>query len=322
MNTPILPRTTAARRPAKTILSTSIAALLLGALGTGPARAQNLVTNGDFSVNAAAFVSGNGYFSEGANPASASNWTTTGSGINGTATTTSNAFAPATNVPRFLFMQGDQTASQAISTVNGTDYLFSFDAAARNGNTAGVSVFANNTQAASLILDGIGTNSGWLSTSAFKHYAFGFTATGPQTVQFSSSGSGDHTTDITNVSVTDVAAAQYAIGDATVFFTNTSGTSANGFALTGNSQTLYQRSGAGAYTGSITTDVSAGALNLNSYGREAGTLTLTFSVDANDVQRLMPLLFELFRVRDLSIERQPLERLIRQIFDGREIESK
>jgi ABC-2 type transport system ATP-binding protein len=48
-------------------------------------------------------------------------------------------------------------------------------------------------------------------------------------------------------------------------------------------------------------------------------LTLTFSVDASEVQRLVARLFELFRVRDLSIERQPLERLIREIFAGAEV---
>jgi ABC-2 type transport system ATP-binding protein len=45
-------------------------------------------------------------------------------------------------------------------------------------------------------------------------------------------------------------------------------------------------------------------------------LSLTFSVPANEVQRFVPLLFELFQVRDLSIERHPLELLIRQIFQG------
>jgi ABC-2 type transport system ATP-binding protein len=46
-------------------------------------------------------------------------------------------------------------------------------------------------------------------------------------------------------------------------------------------------------------------------------LSLVFSVPALNVQRFVPLLFELFSVRDLSIERHPLELLIRQIFkDG------
>jgi ABC-2 type transport system ATP-binding protein len=46
----------------------------------------------------------------------------------------------------------------------------------------------------------------------------------------------------------------------------------------------------------------------------ADPLALVFSVPAGDVQRFVPLLFELFAVRDLAIERHPLELLIRQIF--------
>ena len=274
MNThPILSHT-AALRPAKTILSTSFAALLLGALGTGPAQAVDLVTNGDFSANAAAFTNGNGYFNEGGvNPASAPNWTTTGSGINGTSTTTSNAFAPANNVPSFLFMQGDVMASQALGTVGGTNYLFSFDAAARNGNTAGISAFADNTQAASLVIDG---SLGWLSQNAFQRYAFGFTATGAQTIQFNSSGTGDHTTDLTKVSVTAAAGGQLAVSDGTLFFTETSGTYGYGFALTGNNQTIYRRPGSATYAGNITTDGSGGALTFTA-NENAGTNNLTFS---------------------------------------------
>ena len=256
-------------------LTLSIGALMLGLACTGPARAVDLVTNGDFSADAAAFVSGNGYFSEGSNPASVQNWTTTGSGMNGTATTTSNAFAPATNVPSFLFMQGDKTAAQAISTVNATDYLFSFDAAARNGNTAGVSVFADNTQAASVVIDG---NLGWLPSNAFQRYAFGFTATtNGQTIQFNSSGLGDHTTDITNVSVAAAAVSGvWDIANNTAFFTETSGTRNYGFSLTGNNQTIIRRPGSATYTGNITTDGSAGALTFIAY-EDAGVNNLTFS---------------------------------------------
>jgi ABC-2 type transport system ATP-binding protein len=47
-------------------------------------------------------------------------------------------------------------------------------------------------------------------------------------------------------------------------------------------------------------------------------LSLVFSVPAGEVQRFVPLLFELFGVRDLTIERHPLDLLIRQIFRGTE----
>jgi ABC-2 type transport system ATP-binding protein len=45
-------------------------------------------------------------------------------------------------------------------------------------------------------------------------------------------------------------------------------------------------------------------------------LTLLFSVPAANVQTFVPLLFELFQIRDLAIERHPLELLIRQIFQS------
>jgi ABC-2 type transport system ATP-binding protein len=44
--------------------------------------------------------------------------------------------------------------------------------------------------------------------------------------------------------------------------------------------------------------------------------TLVFSVPAGEVKRFVPLLLEQFGVRDLSIERHPLDLLIRQIFRG------
>ena len=246
-------------------------------------QAAELVANGDFSANAPSFTVFPGYVG-GSNPGAPTGWLTSGdgTGLNGSLTGgAGSAFAPAIDVGSFAFLQGsDRSVTQAINTVATADYQFTFDAAARNGTgPSGVSVQADSTQPASLVLDGTGTNYGWLNQSAFQHYTFGFTATGAQTIRFNSSGDGvinDHTTDITNVSVTDLASAKYAVGNATVFFTS-SGTSANGFALTGNNQTIYQRSGAAAYTGNITTDGSGGALEIKSYGWQAGTATLTFS---------------------------------------------
>jgi fibronectin-binding autotransporter adhesin len=252
-----------------------LAFMVLSALDGGGGRslmAQNLVTNGDFSANAASFIDNNGYFG-GNNPVAVPNWTTTGSGVNGTLTPSGDPFAPATNVPSFLFMQSPRTASQAIATVAATDYLFSFDAAARNLNTAGVSVFANNLNPASLSLE---AGYGWLPNNAFQRYAFGFTATGPQTIQFNSSGTGDHTTNITNVSVTASAGSVWQITDGTRFFTETSGTHNYGFSLVGNNQQIYHRPGTATYTGNITTDGSAGALTF--VGREdEGVSNLIFS---------------------------------------------
>ena len=257
-------------------VSLATAATLLITLCVSTAHAAELVTNGDFSANAASFTGIPGYVG-GSNPANPTGWTTTGQvGVNGSSAPYS-VFAPATNVPTFLYIQGDSaTASQALATTNGGNYLFSFDAAAGNGNTSGVNVFANDTQPASLVLNGFGGNNGWLSSTNFQRYAFGFTATGAQTIQFSGSGIGDHTTDITNVSVTDAVSSQLNIADGTLFFTETSGTHNYGFSLTGTNQTIYRRPGSATYTGNVTTDGSAGALTITANENDGGN-NLTFS---------------------------------------------
>lgn len=83
-----------------------------------------------------------------------------------------------------------------------------------------------------------------MSTSSFKRYAFGFTATGAQTIKFTNNYAGlDQTTDITNVLVTDAVSSQLNIADGTLFFTQTSGTHNYGFSLTGTNQTIYRRPG-------------------------------------------------------------------------------
>ena len=259
-------------------LASSILALVLASVALGTASAQNLVTNGDFDANAAAFGAFPGYLG-GANPAAIPNWTFTagGAGINGTnAPGTGQPFAPANNVPHFLFMQGDFSAEQTITTTNGALYQFSFDAAARSGNAAGVSVYADNTGAPAVVMNRNVPSYGWLNTQSFQHYAFGFTGVGAQTIRFTSSGNGDHTTDIDKVSVTAVPGAMPLV-DGTLFFTATSGTVGHAFALTGNNPTIFQQAGAVTYTGNISTDGTGGALNILDYGRQAGLQSLTFS---------------------------------------------
>jgi ABC-2 type transport system ATP-binding protein len=62
------------------------------------------------------------------------------------------------------------------------------------------------------------------------------------------------------------------------------------------------------------------ARELGSFGAElvtAAQLSLTFAVPAERTQPFVRRLLELVAVRDLSIERQPLERLIKEIFRGR-----
>ena len=262
-------------------LALSIRALVLASVAIGTAGAQNLITNGDFDANAAAFVEYPGYLG-GTNPSSIPNWSFTGgnAGINGTvAPGTLSPFAPAVNVPHFLLMQGDFSAEQTIVTTAGNLYQFAFDAAARNGNQAGVSVYADNTNATpSVVLDGVGPSYGWLSQQSFQRFAFGFTGSvgGTQTVRFTSSGLNDHTTDLDRVSVTAVTGAM-PIADGTIFLTETSGTVGYAFALTGNNQAIQPRAGAVTYTGNLATDGSGGALTILGYGRQAGLQSLTFS---------------------------------------------
>ena len=261
-------------------LTHSIRALIVAGIAIGSASAQNLIVNGDFDANAAAFTTFPGYLG-GANPTSIPAWTFTGGGnpgINGTAAPgTGSPFAPANNVPHFLLMQGDFSAEQTITTTNGSLYQFSFDAAGRNGNQAGVSVYPDNTAATpSVVLDGFVPSYGWLNTQNFQRFAFGFFGVGTQTVRFTSSGIADHTTDLDRVSVTAVTGAM-PIADGTIFLTETSGTVGYGFALTGNNQAIQPRAGAVTYVGDITTDGSGGALTILGYGRQAGLQSLTFS---------------------------------------------
>ena len=184
--------------------SAFIVSLFLVASVAGIARGQgvNLVTNGDFSANIAAFNAWPGYFG-GANPAFAPGWTTgAGTGLNGTLAPLGGAgspFAPAANVPSFLFMQNNTTATQGLTTTAGRIYGFTFSAAARAGNVSGLTVYADNTTGANLVIP-----DGSLSGAGFVNYGFAFTGVGAQTIQFNSSGMGDHTSDVTNVAVRDI----------------------------------------------------------------------------------------------------------------------
>ena len=267
MNTSLLSiATLSAVSRRRTILAGTIAACLVSA-GSLLAQGPNLVTNGDFSANISLFTSFPGYFG-GANPASAPGWTTGGgTGLNGTlAPGTGSPFAPGANVPSFLLMQGDTTASQAIATTVGHIYGFTFAAAARAGNVSGLTVYADNTVGPNLSIA-----NGSLNGSNFVNYGFAFTGVGAQTIQFNSSGAGDHTSDVTNVGVADISGVwkggvSSTLGGADANFAAGNLTLAGASAL---SSTLYfnDTDGAGGTTATgITTvagGVSAGTLNFN-----------------------------------------------------------
>ena len=162
----------------------------------------DIVVNGNFAANAAGFTEGNSYFAAQSpgNPESATGWTG-GSGIDGTLGSAPDYFGPINRaIPSYLFMQGTQTVTQTITTTPGQSYRFSFKAACRQGNTVGLTVWADNTQAPNLIIP-----DGGLSGTSFQDYSFIFTGTGTgtQTIQFVNSGTGDFTANVTNVSVTE-----------------------------------------------------------------------------------------------------------------------
>ena len=118
--------------------------------------ATNLITNGNFSDNAAAYASFPGY-SASPNPADPTGWSGT-NGVNGPDTgfypTTSDnePFSPAPNatingnLPDFAFMQGpDASVAQTVATTPGSSYTLTYYGAARAGETADVlEVIATN----------------------------------------------------------------------------------------------------------------------------------------------------------------------------------
>ena len=111
--------------------------------------ATNLITNGNFSENAAAYVSFPGY-SASPNPTDPTGWTGT-NGVNGPDTgfypTSSDnlPFSPAPNatingnLPDFAFMQGPgPSVAQTAATTSGSNYTLTYYGAARAGETADV----------------------------------------------------------------------------------------------------------------------------------------------------------------------------------------
>ena len=173
---------------------------------------RQIVQNGDFSANAANFQ-GNGYLAQAQienEPAQhpeldpqqryLPNMYMGINGINNGIST----FAPATNVPSFLFMQGDETASQVITGLSQGDVYFLGFAAARCANfgPAGLVASLGSATAPTPVLT---IPAGTLSEVSFLNYGTIFGATNTSgTIQFHSTGFGDYTADLTSVVVTDL----------------------------------------------------------------------------------------------------------------------
>lgn len=146
----------------KSRLTILVAAAAVAALGAMASTASaNMLTNGDFSVNAAAYTASFGYDGATGNPAAPSSWTGVapanygGLGVNGPDTTVGNLFAPGTSdnvLPPasstgsqdFAFLEGGATSSgalspasfsQTFSTIAGAKYIVTFDAAQRGADS-------------------------------------------------------------------------------------------------------------------------------------------------------------------------------------------
>ena len=183
-------------------------AAFAGLAGTASASmvATNLITNGNFLENAAAYGSYPGY-SASPNPTDPTGWTGI-NGVNGLDTGFSGEpFAPAstTGVADFAFMEGRTASiSQDVATAATQAYTLAFDGAARNGNPSAVLEVivtdATNSQPISTFTPSI-------TDSGFTPFSINFTATSASTnIEFlNNSPSGqDYTADVSNVSLVAV----------------------------------------------------------------------------------------------------------------------
>ena len=206
--------------------STFLAATAFFSLAATGAWAQtmtNLVTNGDFSANAAAFTQFPGYLApqDPNNPAEISGYISSGtnSGVNGNGLGAGTAFAPhnyggqGTDVADFLFIQGNGSVSQTISLIAGHTYTLSFESAPRindgalDGATSSVTIRNNGATLVSAPGDEGEAN---YYSDPFTRSAVTFVAPG-NTLGFSTislsddyTGTDDNTEDFANLSVVDV----------------------------------------------------------------------------------------------------------------------
>ncbi len=191
-------------------------AALVGLAGTASASmvAVNLIINGIFSENAAAYVSFPGY-SGSPNPSDPTGWTGA-NGVNGPDTgfypTTSDnlPFSPAPNatingnLPDFAFMQSpSDSLSQVVATTAGQAYTLSYYGAARAGETSDVLkvIIANAINNSQII-----SQTPAIIDTGWTHFTLNFTASSASTnVEFLNN-NGSNATGGT-VDVTDVAMA-------------------------------------------------------------------------------------------------------------------
>ncbi len=187
----------------KHLIKSLVVANVLIVIGTAPTHAQNLITNGNFAANAAAFTTSPGYLS-GSNPSSITGWTTSGSvGLNGSGIGAGTAFAP-TTVPSgvFAFCQGAGSFQQSLTGLAAsTKYRLDYQVAARAGNTAQYRVVCSDGSTTYYDSGVVAGNS-----NAFQQITAYFTTpatlgASPNIQLWAYSGTGDWTIDFANVSL-------------------------------------------------------------------------------------------------------------------------
>lgn len=200
-------------------------------LQAGSSYSQNLIQNGAFTANAAAFTNWPGYIG-GSNPAGITNWNAAlgvSLGINGAAVGFAGSpFGPSSATGyTYAFIQrvapSTNQIAQNLSLSPGTTYQLGFDAAARAGNSPQFLVqIADNSQ--------VYVSSGSVSANnaAFNHYSYTFTTpatiAGTPTIQLSNlttNNATDYTVDFANVALA-------AVVPATFTWTNLVGGNASG----------------------------------------------------------------------------------------------
>ncbi|MGC8625810.1 MAG: DUF642 domain-containing protein [Phycisphaerae bacterium] len=155
-------------------------AALGGRAGTAP---DNLITNGDFSANAAAYQTSPGYSGK-ANPSCPTGWTLPATatskfavavGVNGSDTGVGTPFGPTSlaGIKDFAFMQGGANfISQTAATVAGRKYVLTYEAAARASYPGSAAVLLKNAANGKVFM----SQAPAISDTAFRHFSLRFAA--------------------------------------------------------------------------------------------------------------------------------------------------
>lgn len=165
---------------ARVVIAGLALAALGGRAGTAP---DNLITNGDFSANAAVYRTAPGYSGK-ANPSCPTGWTlptaatrklAVAVGVNGSDTGVGTPFGPTSSaaVKDFAFMQGGANfISQTVATVAVRKYVLTYEAAARAGYPGSAAVLLKNTADGKVFM----SQAPAISDTAFRHFSLRFTA--------------------------------------------------------------------------------------------------------------------------------------------------